>query len=80
MKLNARYSFCITGIDTDVGKTVATGIIAKDAMRQGFRTITQKIIQTGCTGISEDIPESVKTLSSTGKSWVQSFLRLIHAV
>lgn len=47
--------FCISGIDTDIGKTIVTGLLAKYLVRQGLRTITQKIVQTGCTGISEDI-------------------------
>ncbi len=36
----------VSGIDTDVGKTVATGIYAKKLMEQGFSVITQKMIQT----------------------------------
>lgn len=47
--------FCITGIDTDIGKTIATGLLARYLMRQGFLAITQKIAQTGCKGMSEDI-------------------------
>lgn len=47
--------FCISGIDTDIGKTIVTGLLAAYLIRQGLRTITQKIVQTGCTGISEDI-------------------------
>ncbi|AWX13386.1 dethiobiotin synthase [Mergibacter septicus] len=45
----------ISGIDTDVGKSVATGFYAKHLMQQGFSVITQKMVQTGNTGISEDI-------------------------
>lgn len=47
--------FCISGIDTDIGKTIVTGLFARYLMRQGFRVITQKIVQTGCEGMSEDI-------------------------
>ncbi len=47
--------YCISGIDTDIGKTIATGLLAKSFRDKGFRTITQKMVQTGCTGISEDI-------------------------
>jgi dethiobiotin synthetase len=47
--------FCISGIDTDIGKTIVTGLLAGYLVRQGLRTITQKIVQTGCTGISQDI-------------------------
>ena len=45
----------VGGIDTGIGKTVATGRLAAKLMRQGFSVITQKIVQTGCTGISDDI-------------------------
>lgn len=46
---------CISGIDTDIGKTVATGLMAKALLAQGYTVITQKVVQTGCTGIAEDI-------------------------
>ncbi|OBX05319.1 ATP-dependent dethiobiotin synthetase BioD [Gallibacterium salpingitidis] len=45
----------VSGIDTEVGKTVATGVYAKKLMEQGFSVITQKMIQTGCEKISDDI-------------------------
>lgn len=45
----------ISGIDTEVGKTVATGVYAKNLMAQGFSVITQKMVQTGCDNISDDI-------------------------
>ncbi len=47
--------YCISGIDTDIGKTIVTGVLAGSCLQQGIRTITQKIVQTGCTGLSEDI-------------------------
>ena len=47
--------FFISGIDTDSGKTFATGLLAKTFMNQGKTVITQKIAQTGCTDISIDI-------------------------
>ncbi|PWK12915.1 dethiobiotin synthase [Psychrobacter immobilis] len=37
----------VSGIDTDIGKTYATGIIAKSLMQQGVNVITQKLVQTG---------------------------------
>ncbi len=46
---------CISGIDTDIGKTVATGLMAKALLAQGDSVITQKVVQTGCSGIAEDI-------------------------
>ena len=45
----------ITGIDTNVGKSYATGILARTLQEYGINTITQKMIQTGNTGYSEDI-------------------------
>lgn len=47
--------YAVSGIDTDVGKTIATGLLARSCRENGMRVITQKMVQTGCTGISEDI-------------------------
>ena len=47
--------YCICGIDTNIGKTIATGLLARSFTENGIKTITQKIVQTGCLGISEDI-------------------------
>lgn len=49
--------YFISGIDTGVGKTVITGLLAKQLKLRGVNVITQKIAQTGCQGISEDILE-----------------------
>jgi dethiobiotin synthetase len=49
--------YMITGIDTDCGKTMATGLIAKTMISRGGRVITQKLVQTGCTGMAADIAE-----------------------
>ncbi|MGC8925945.1 MAG: dethiobiotin synthase [Calditerrivibrio sp.] len=54
----------ITGIDTGVGKTYATGLIAKGLINMGFKTITMKPIQTGCDNFSEDIIEHRKLSGS----------------
>lgn len=47
--------YFISGIDTDAGKTYATAALAMREMREGRSVITQKFIQTGCQGTSEDI-------------------------
>ncbi|MBM9520069.1 ATP-dependent dethiobiotin synthetase BioD [Desulforhopalus vacuolatus] len=47
--------YVVSGIDTDIGKTVATGIVATALQQAKCSVITQKFVQTGCTGISEDI-------------------------
>ncbi|MGL5226701.1 MAG: dethiobiotin synthase [Bacteroidales bacterium] len=49
--------YFVTGIDTNVGKTAATGFIARELSDQGINVITQKMIQTGCIDESEDIVE-----------------------
>ena len=47
--------YFVSGIDTDIGKTVATGVLAKQLLQQGKSVITQKPVQTGCQDIAEDI-------------------------
>lgn len=47
----------ISGIDTGVGKTAATGALAKALAAAGKKVITQKMVQTGCEQVSEDIEE-----------------------
>ena len=47
--------FFISGIDTDIGKTVAAGMLARTLRRRGVAVITQKLVQTGDSGISMDI-------------------------
>lgn len=47
--------FFISGIDTGVGKTYATGLLARAIAKKGHSVITQKMVQTGNTDISEDI-------------------------
>lgn len=47
--------YFISGIDTDAGKSIVTGILARTLQEKGVKVTTQKFIQTGCKGISEDI-------------------------
>lgn len=47
--------YFVTGIDTDAGKSIVTGVLARTWRAQGERVITQKFVQTGCVGRSEDI-------------------------
>lgn len=49
--------YFITGIDTDIGKTYATAFLVDYFKKQAPKhtIITQKIIQTGSIGISDDI-------------------------
>lgn len=63
MKNNVYF---VSGIDTDIGKSYATGYLAREWNRQGIRTITQKLIQTGNEGCSEDI-ELHRRIMGTGR-------------
>jgi dethiobiotin synthetase len=48
-------AFFISGIDTGIGKTIITGLIARYLLNTGKSVITQKFVQTGCSEVSEDI-------------------------
>jgi dethiobiotin synthetase len=48
-------TLCICGIDTGIGKSVVTGLLARFLHEQNHRVITQKPVQTGSEGQSEDI-------------------------
>lgn len=47
--------YFISGIDTGVGKTVVTGLMARWLRATGRDVITVKMVQTGNTGFSEDL-------------------------
>lgn len=59
-------TYFITGIDTDIGKTYATGILARHLLAHGKSVITQKLIQTGVTGSIADDIITHRTLMGTG--------------
>lgn len=50
-----RNVYFISGIDTDIGKSYATGYLAREMMKRGVSVITQKLVQTGNCDVSEDI-------------------------
>ncbi|MGL5957618.1 MAG: dethiobiotin synthase [Phocaeicola sp.] len=47
--------YFVSGIDTDAGKSYCTAWLAAQWISKGARVITQKLIQTGNEGYSEDI-------------------------
>ena len=47
--------FFVSGIDTGIGKTMATGLMARSLASAGRDVITVKLVQTGNDGFSEDI-------------------------
>ncbi|MDC4644011.1 dethiobiotin synthase [Acinetobacter baumannii] len=60
--------YFVSGIDTEIGKTYATGFLAKLWTEQGKKVITQKLIQTGNADISEDIQKHREIM---GQGWFQ---------
>lgn len=57
-------TFYITGIDTNCGKTLITGLLAKELCKYSLSVITQKLVQTGNHGvISEDIETHRKIMN-----------------
>ena len=53
--MNTQHIYFVSGIDTDAGKSYCTAWLAKELTGEGHRVITQKFIQTGNVGHSEDI-------------------------
>lgn len=47
--------YFVTAIDTDAGKTIVTGLLARYMKDLGKSIITMKLSQTGCEGLSDDI-------------------------
>lgn len=48
-------AYFVSGIDTGVGKTMVTGLMARNLAKRGRDVITVKMVQTGCDGESEDL-------------------------
>lgn len=57
--------YFVSGIHTDAGKSYCTGWYARKLIEQGKSVVTQKFIQTGNIGISEDI-EVHRKIMETG--------------
>ena len=47
--------YFVSGVDTDAGKSIATGWLARQWLAEGRRVATVKMVQTGNVGASEDI-------------------------
>ena len=58
--------FWVSGIDTGIGKTIATGLMARSLRARGVDAITVKMVQTGNDGYSEDI-DAHRAICGTGK-------------
>ena len=52
----------VTGTDTEVGKTLVTGLLARRLLDKGYHAITQKWIQTGTRNLPTDIAVHLKLM------------------
>lgn len=59
-------TYLIAGIDTGIGKTIATGLMARSLLAKGVDAITVKLVQTGNDGFSEDI-DAHRAICGTGR-------------
>ena len=55
--MNHNKVYFVSGIDTGVGKTMVTGLMARWLAANGHDVTTVKLVQTGNSGFSEDIAE-----------------------
>lgn len=63
----------IAGTDTGVGKTVVTGLLSCFLLREGYRVVTQKWVQTGHSNFCSDIDIHLSFMGK-GKKDFQSYL------
>lgn len=52
---HVQHTIAVTGIDTGVGKSYCTGLLASYLFGQSASVTTMKLVQTGCSGVAEDI-------------------------
>ena len=67
--------YLVSGIDTEIGKTYATGFLAKLWTEQGKKVITQKLIQTGNADISEDIEKHRESIIKQMETYKESYTK-----
>ncbi len=54
----------VTGTDTDVGKTLVTGLLGRYLLNKGYLAVTQKWIQTGTGNFPTDIAMHLKIMGN----------------
>ena len=64
-----QYTIAVGGIDTDAGKSVVTGLLARHLLDQGRAVTTLKLVQTGCTGTAEDIVQHRRLMGQALTDW-----------
>ena len=64
-----QYTIAVGGIDTDAGKSVVTGLLARHLLDQGKAVTTLKLVQNGCTGMAEDIVQHRRLMGQALTDW-----------
>ena len=64
-----QYTIAVAGIDTDAGKSVVTGLLARHLLDQGKAVTTLKLVQTGCSGTAEDIVQHRRLMGQALTDW-----------
>lgn len=59
----------IAGTDTGVGKSVVCGLLAGFLLDKGYKVVTQKWVQAGSRGLSNDINTHLKFMARTKKDY-----------
>ena len=72
-EIKNRKAVFVIGTDTEVGKTLVTGLLARYLLDRGVRVITQKWVQTGSKGLSPDIAAHLE-LMGTGRRDIDKYL------
>jgi len=58
--------FFVSGIDTGIGKTIATGYLARRWMDAGLKVMTQKLVQTGSHSLMDSDIAQHRHIMGTG--------------
>ncbi|MFH0797392.1 MAG: dethiobiotin synthase [Candidatus Omnitrophota bacterium] len=66
----------VAGTDTGAGKTVATGLLGRYLSRKGYRVVTQKWVQTGCSGFPEDMEVHLRLMEKKRRDF-EGYLSLM---
>ncbi|NLZ17067.1 MAG: ATP-dependent dethiobiotin synthetase BioD [Desulfobulbaceae bacterium] len=54
-QVRVQTTIAVAGIDTGVGKSYCAGLLARYLLSRSESVSTMKLVQTGCSGIAEDI-------------------------
>ena len=81
-KIRGRYNgpMFITGTTTGVGKTWVTGWLARYFLVKGDSVVTQKWIQTGSVGFSDDLDTHLTIMQRTNFRYQRRLILLLKMI